>query len=143
VSNTNVSKRTLPALESRDFTSPVLVRCEFQLSGFVLLRYAAMCAGPYRTLKKLAGTSTLQATRLLQDSSLSPQKVLCHRRRHGIKCGYAECEAQRADVRGPKGRERGMGSWGAPPHQLGGQLGGAAGSVSEPRKILNLMHFGT
>jgi len=35
-----------------------------------------------------------------------------HRRRHGIKCGYAECEARKSEPRGPKGRERGRGSWG-------------------------------
>jgi len=70
-----------------------------------------------------------------------------HRRRHGIKCGYAECEARRAGARGPKGRERGTsglergrGYWGrghrapSPP---------ARGMGSAPRKILNLVHFGT
>ena len=37
--------------------------------------------------------------------------------------GSAECEARRADARGPKGRKRGRGFWGGgsepPSHQLG------------------------
>jgi len=52
--------------------------------------------------------------------------VLCmglHKRRHGIKCGYAECEARRADARSRRA-ESGEGFLGGgsepPPHQLGG-----------------------
>jgi len=70
---------------------------------------------------------------------LKQSKSRQHRRRHGIKCGYAECEVR-----------RGRGSWEgvseSPPYQLGG-LGSAvsspAGSAAEPWKILNLVHFGT
>ena len=59
-------------------------------------------------------------------SRLHYMSVCCaysHKRRHGIKCGYAECEAGRADARGRKGQKRGRASWGGgsepPPHQLG------------------------
>jgi len=53
-----------------------------------------------------------------------------------MKCGYAECEARKADARGPKGREWEPGCWGGgiepPPHQLGG-LGSAVSSPSRVR----------
>jgi len=71
------------------------------------------------------------------------------------KGGSTDCEARRADARGPKGRRlrpegprAGRGSWRGgskpPPHQLGG-LGERCklGSGAEPRKILNLVNLGT
>ena len=56
-----------------------------------------------------------------------------HRRRHGIKCGYAECDVRRTDARGPKGEGfLGRGQHLPPPHQLEG-LGSA---VSSPIGVL-------
>ena len=54
------------------------------------------------------------------------------RRRHGIKCGYADFEARRAVARGPNGRERGSGFWGGDNETIPTSYGGCGSAEGSP-----------